>query len=71
MNIVAERRIAKMLSFVVGFLSVCVLLMIPTMVALMRTIDTLQQRITALTIENKLLRDVRIWNVEEETKTQK
>ena len=60
-----------MLSFVVGFLSVCVLLMIPTMVALMRTIDTLQQRITALTIENKLLRDVRIWNVEEETKTQK
>lgn len=59
MNIVAERRIAEMINFVLGFLSVCVLLMIPTMLLLMRTIDSLNERIKTLTIENKLLRDVR------------
>ena len=71
MNIVAKRRVAKMINFVLGFLTVCVALMIPTILLLMRTIDTLQLRIKSLEVDNKLLRDVRIWNVEEETKTQK
>ena len=71
MNIIAERRIAKMINFVLGFLIVCIALMIPTILLLMRTIDTLHERIKTLEFENNLLRDVRIWNVEKETKTQK